>query len=57
LNGVYGAARAARLAGDAETARTEYARLIELCRKADGARDQVAEARAYLEGRRVTELR
>jgi tetratricopeptide (TPR) repeat protein len=57
LNGVYGAARAARLAGDAETARTEYARLIKICGKADGARDQLAEARAYLEGRRVTELR
>jgi tetratricopeptide (TPR) repeat protein len=57
LNGVYGAARAARLAGDSPSARADYAKLIELCGKADGARDQVAEARAYLEGRKVTELR
>jgi tetratricopeptide (TPR) repeat protein len=57
LNGVYGAARAARLAGDAASARAAYAKLIELCGKGDGARDQVAEARAYLEGREVTELR
>ena len=57
LNGVYGAARAARLAGDAASARAEYAKLIEICGKADGAREQVAEARAYLDGRKVTELR
>jgi tetratricopeptide (TPR) repeat protein len=57
LNGVYGAARAARLAGDAASARVYYAKLVELCGKADGARNQVAEARAFLEGRRVTELR
>jgi tetratricopeptide (TPR) repeat protein len=57
LNGVYGAARAARLAGEAASARADYAKLIELCGKGDGARDQVAEARAYLEGRTVTELR
>jgi hypothetical protein len=57
LNGVYGAARAARLAGDAASARAEYAKLIELCGKGDGARDQVAEARAYLEGKKITELR
>jgi hypothetical protein len=57
LNGVYGAARAARLAGDAASARADYAKLIELCGLGDGARDQVAEARAYLEGKTVTELR
>ena len=57
LNGVYGAARAARLAGDAASARAEYAKLIEIFGKADGAREQVAEARAYLDGRKVTELR
>ena len=57
LNGVYGAARAARLAGDAASARAEYAKLIEICGRADGAREQVAEARAYLDGRKVTELR
>lgn len=57
LNGVYGEARAARLSGDAAAARAGYAKLIELCGKADGARDQVAEARAYLDGRTITELR
>jgi tetratricopeptide (TPR) repeat protein len=57
LNGVYGAARAARLAGDTASARAEYAKLIALCGKGDGARDQVAEARAYLDGKTVTELR
>lgn len=57
LNGVYGEARAARLAGDRAAARAGYAKLIELCGKADGARDQVAEARAYLDGRTITELR
>ena len=56
LNGVYGAARSARLAGDTNSARAGYAKVIELCGNADGAREQVAEARAYLEGR-TTELR
>jgi tetratricopeptide (TPR) repeat protein len=56
LNGVYGAARAARLAGDTASARADYSKLIEICGKGDGARDQVAEARAYLEGKTVTEL-
>jgi len=57
LNAVFGAARAARLAGDESEARAGYSKLIELCGKGDGAREQVAEARAYLEGRKVTELR
>src|SRR6476619_415712 len=57
LNAVFGAARAARLAGDESEARAGYSKLIELCGKGDGAREQVAEARAYLEGKKVTELR
>jgi tetratricopeptide (TPR) repeat protein len=57
LNGVYGAARAARLAGNAAAAREQYAKLIELCGKGDGAREQVAEARAFLDGKAVTSLR
>jgi hypothetical protein len=57
LNAVFGAARAARLAGDQSEARAGYSKLIELCGKGDGARHQVAEARAYLEGKKVTELR
>ena len=57
LNGLYGAARSARLSGDAAAARSYYQKLVALCGKGDGARDQVAEARAYLEGRKITELR
>jgi tetratricopeptide (TPR) repeat protein len=48
LNGLYGAARAARLSGDAPAARGYYEKLLELCRKADGAREQTAEAREFL---------
>ncbi len=57
LNGVYGAARAARLSGDTAAARDYYQKLVTLCGKADGAREQVAEARAFLEGKAVSELR
>jgi tetratricopeptide (TPR) repeat protein len=57
LNGLYGAARAARLSGDAAAARGYYEKLVALCGKADGAREQVAEARAFLEGKAVSELR
>jgi len=57
LNGLYGAARAARLSGDAAAARGYYEKLVALCGKADGAREQVAEARAFLEGKSVSELR
>ena len=48
LNGLYGAARAARLSGDPVAARGYYGKLLEICRKADGAREQVAEAREFL---------
>jgi hypothetical protein len=44
---VYGAARAARLAGDTATARKYYAQLIDICRKADTpGRPELAEARS-----------
>jgi tetratricopeptide (TPR) repeat protein len=56
LNGLYGAARSARLSGDAAAAKSYYAKVIALCGKADGAREQVAEARAFLE-RAVSQLR
>jgi len=49
LNGLYGAARAARLSGDSAAARGYYGKLLEICRKADGAREQIAEAREFLE--------
>ncbi|MDQ5870723.1 MAG: hypothetical protein M3547_00770, partial [Acidobacteriota bacterium] len=57
LNGLYGAARAARLSGDALAARGYYEKLVTLVAKGDGAREQVAEARAYLEGKTVSGLR
>jgi hypothetical protein len=48
LAGLYGAARAAELAGDAAKARTYYARVVALGQKADAGRGDVAAARAYL---------
>jgi tetratricopeptide (TPR) repeat protein len=51
LNGLYGAARSARLSGDAAAAKSYYEKVIALCGKADGAREQVAEAREFLAGR------
>jgi tetratricopeptide (TPR) repeat protein len=53
LNGLYGAARAARLSGDSMAARGYYEKLLETCRKADGAREQTAEAREFLEKKEV----
>ena len=47
LAGLYGAARAARLAGDAAKAARYYADLVELTKSSDGARAEVKEARAY----------
>ncbi|HEX9286421.1 MAG TPA: hypothetical protein VF999_04045 [Thermoanaerobaculia bacterium] len=49
LNGLYGAARAARLSGDARAAHQYYEKLLAVCAKADGAREQIAEAREFLE--------
>jgi tetratricopeptide (TPR) repeat protein len=57
LNGLYGAARAARLSGDAVAAKSYYEKVIALVGKADGAREQVAEARAFLEGRAISQMR
>ncbi len=47
LGGLYGAARAARLAGNAAKAARYYAELVELTKTSDGARAEVKEARAY----------
>ena len=57
LNGLYGAARAARLSGDAPAARGYYEKVVALLAKADGAREQLAEARAFLDGKTVSGLR
>ncbi|WP_324750387.1 hypothetical protein SH591_02555 [Sphingomonas sp. LY54] len=45
LAGLYGAARAARLAGDTAMARTYYAQIVEQTPQADGTRAEVREAR------------
>ncbi|HEU5249733.1 MAG TPA: hypothetical protein VFW15_07080 [Thermoanaerobaculia bacterium] len=57
LNGLYGAGRSARLAGDASAAKSYYEKIVSQCSKADGAKEQIAEARAFLEGKAVSELR
>lgn len=51
FNGVYGAARAARLAGDDRTAKTYYQKLIDLCRYADTLRPEIGEARKFVAGK------
>jgi tetratricopeptide (TPR) repeat protein len=45
---IYGAARAAELAGEMETARSHYEELIALGAQADGERAELAEAEAFL---------
>jgi len=46
LSGLYGAARSAKLAGDASKASKYYAELVDLTKASDGARAEVKEARA-----------
>lgn len=50
FNGLYGAARAARLAADRRTAKTYYGRLVALCRQSDGRRAELEEAKNFLAG-------
>ena len=50
FNGLYGAARAARLAADQKRARTYYEKLMALCRQADSIRPEIGEAKAFLAG-------
>lgn len=47
LAGLYGAARAAKLAGDQAKARTYFADLAEVTKAGDAGRSEVKEARAY----------
>jgi tetratricopeptide (TPR) repeat protein len=47
FRGFYGAARAAEAAGDRKTAAAYYAKLIDLSKKADGVRPELARARDY----------
>lgn len=48
FNGLYGAARAAKMAGDQKAARTYYSKLLALAREADSARAEIDEARAFV---------
>ena len=48
LGGLYGAARAAKLAGDSAKASRYYAELAEVTKSSDGLRAEVKEARAYI---------
>ena len=48
LGGVYGAARAAQLAGRQEDARRYYAEIVDMTKQGDTALAEVKEARAYL---------
>jgi hypothetical protein len=50
FNGLYGAARAARLAADRKRARVYYGKLMALCRQADSVRPEIEEAKAFLTG-------
>lgn len=50
FTGLYGAARAAKLAADRKKARAYYSKLITLCRQADSVRPEIAEAKAFLTG-------
>jgi tetratricopeptide (TPR) repeat protein len=48
FKGLYGAARAAELAGEKDKARAFYSKLVALAEKADGERPELDEAKAFL---------
>lgn len=48
FNGLYGAARAAELAGDRKKAAGYYGQLVKLCERADGARPELEQAKVFL---------
>jgi tetratricopeptide (TPR) repeat protein len=52
FNAVYGAARAARLAGNNKSARLYYERLLNLSRDADTPRPEMTEAKQFLANRK-----
>ncbi|MET0649983.1 MAG: hypothetical protein ABW208_25520 [Pyrinomonadaceae bacterium] len=53
FNGLYGAARAAALAGNRKGAEGFYKQLVALCRHADAGRPELAEAKEFLAGMNV----
>ena len=50
FNGLYGAARAARLASDQTRAKTYYGKLVAVSREAESVRPEIEEAKAFLAG-------
>ena len=55
FNGLYGAARAAKMAGDQKAAKAYYTKLLALARDADSTRSEIDEARAFVgNGKPVT---
>jgi hypothetical protein len=48
FKGLFGAARAAELAGDRTKARTYYSQLVTLGEKADGERSEIRQAKTFL---------
>ena len=50
FNGLYGAARSAKLAADQNKARTYFGKLVALAHDADSARPEIEEAKAFLAG-------
>ena len=48
FNGLYGAARAAKLAGDKKSAKSYYEKLVELSRLAENIRPEIEEAKRFL---------
>jgi tetratricopeptide (TPR) repeat protein len=50
FNALYGAARAAELAGRSATAAQYYRQLLDMCRAADGDREELRRARQFLAG-------
>ena len=51
FKGLYGAGRAAELAGDQAKAREFYLKLVAVCEKADGGRPELAHAKKFLAGK------
>jgi hypothetical protein len=51
FNGLYGAARAAELAGDIAKAKKFYSTLISVCSKASGERPELRNAKKILAGK------
>lgn len=55
FNGVYGAARAARLAGDQRKAKSYYAKLMVLSRESNSPRPEIEEAKTFLGKAKIKE--